>query len=265
MPDGENGGPGYQKHPGYSVDLVPSPKRVRVRVGDHTVADSEAALLVLETAHTPVYYFPESDLATDLMVANDHDSYCPFKGNASYWNLVVDGRTIENAVWGYKTPFDEVTGLVGYRAFYWNRVDSWWEEDEEIFVHPRDPRVRIDVIQSHRRVVVTAGGQDIADSDNGLFLYETGLPTRYYLPQSDVKMDQLETADLLTACPYKGEARHWRLRNHPELGEVAWQYAAPLGEVARIKNHVCFYNERVEKITVGGRDVPLVRTKWSLS
>lgn len=272
MPDGTNAGPGYAKHPGYKVDPVPCPKRVRVEVAGATIADSEAALLVLETAHTPVYYFPEADLRLDLMTANDHDSYCPFKGTAAYWHVEAGGRRVENAVWGYPEPFDEVAGLVGYRAFYWDRMDHWLEEDEEVFVHPRDPHVRIDILASKRRVVVEAGGRAVAESTEALFLFETGLPVRYYLPRKDVARDRLTATDLVTACPYKGEAGHWRLTDDGGAGgagspgggpEIAWHYPAPLAEVGRIKDHICFYNERVDRITVDGRAVDRPHNKWS--
>ena len=95
-------GPGYAKHPGYRVEVVPCPKRVRVRVGDEFVADSMAVRSVLESRHTPVYYFPRADVRTDLMQPTDHASYCPFKGTASYWNIGAR----ENAVWSYEDPYE---------------------------------------------------------------------------------------------------------------------------------------------------------------
>lgn len=115
----------WGRHPGYRVDLEPDPARVRVRLGDAVVAESDRTLRVLETDHAPVTYFPRADVRLDLMERTDHHTFCPFKGEASYWTLHADGRTEENAAWSYEDPFEEVEGLRGYVAFYPDRVT--WE------------------------------------------------------------------------------------------------------------------------------------------
>jgi uncharacterized protein (DUF427 family) len=121
-----NPAPGFVTRPDYRVDLATEPRRVKVMFGDMTVADSSAALRVEETGHGPVYYFPEKDVRLDLMRPTDHHTRCPYKGQASYWSIELPGsdRRAENAVWGYPSPYDEVSGLAGYYAFYPNRVDS---------------------------------------------------------------------------------------------------------------------------------------------
>ena len=123
-----NPAPGFASRPDYRVDLVPEKRRVKVVFGGVTIADSTAALQVEEMGHSPVHYVPEKDVRLELMHRTDHHTHCPYKGEASYWTIEVpDGggvRRSENAVWGYPTPYDEVTGIAGYYAFYPNRVNS---------------------------------------------------------------------------------------------------------------------------------------------
>ena len=119
MPKGESL---YRQYPDYRVDLEPNPDRVRVFLGDEMIADSRRTLLVRETRHEPVVYFPREDVSFEHLVRSEHTSFCPFKGEASYWTLRVAGRESENAVWSYEDPFDEVAGLKGYLAFYTDRV-----------------------------------------------------------------------------------------------------------------------------------------------
>ena len=119
-----NPAPGWEKKPEHRVDLRPESRRVRVTFGGVTVADTGQALRVEETGHGPVMYIPANDMRLDLMKKTEHSTYCPFKGHASYWTLKVGDNSSENAVWGYETPYDEMTGLAGYFAFYDTRVDN---------------------------------------------------------------------------------------------------------------------------------------------
>lgn len=119
-----NPAPGWASKPEHRVDLHPESRRVRVTYAGTVVADSTAALRVEETGHGPVYYVPETDMRLDLMHKTVHSTYCPFKGRASYWTLEVGGKSSENAIWGYQSPYDEMTGLAGHYAFYPNRVDG---------------------------------------------------------------------------------------------------------------------------------------------
>ncbi len=113
----------YHKFPDYRVDLDPSATRVRVRFGGEVVADSDRTLVVRETKHEPVVYFPREDVRFDLLEPTSHTTFCPFKGEASYWTLRVGDRAEENVVWSYDNPFDEVAGLKHYVSFYADRVD----------------------------------------------------------------------------------------------------------------------------------------------
>ena len=124
MPKGESL---YHKYPDYRVDLDPSRERVRVCFNGELIADSAKTLIVRETKHDPVVYFPREDVRLDAMQRTDHETFCPFKGEASYWSLRVGDRVEENAVWTYEDPFDEVAGLKDYVSFYPDRVE-WLRE-----------------------------------------------------------------------------------------------------------------------------------------
>jgi len=256
--------PGFVKNPTYRIVIEQSPRRVRVAFAGATIVDTTRALLLLEQNHLPVYYVPIADVRMDLMTPTDHRTHCPYKGDASYWTIRVGDRTAENAVWGYKDPFEECLPIKGTVAFYWNRVDHWYEEDEEIFVHPRDPHKRVDAILSHRPVEVILGGETVAKSTRAHFLFETGLPTRYYIPPEDVRMDVLTPSQTQTRCPYKGIARYWSATvGGREFADIAWGYPDPIPECPKIKGLVSFYNENVDEIRVDGKPVPKVRTKWT--
>lgn len=256
--------PGFASHPGYRVDVLPCPKRIRIVFGGETLADSTDVKIVRETKITPVYYVPKRDVRQDMLTTTDHSTYCPFKGDASYWTVQAGGKLAENAVWAYETPYQEVAELKDHMGFYWGRMDHWYEEDEEVFVHARDPHVRIDVLASTRPVTVKLGGEVVAESRRALFLYETGLPTRYYLPREDLRTELLRPSDTQSACPYKGTASYHNL----EVGgatyqDIVWTYPDPVAEVGRIKDHLCFFNEKVEAILVDGEEQPRPKTKWS--
>jgi uncharacterized protein (DUF427 family) len=256
--------PGFAKKPDYRVDLVASPRRVRVMFAGHTIADTTGTVLMRETGHVPVYYFPVDDIDSAVCVPSSHTSFCPFKGTASYWTVRAGGRAAENAMWRYPEPYAEVPGLAGLASFYWSKMDHWYEEDEEIFVHPRDPYKRIDVVESHRPVRVVIDGETVAETTRARFLFETGLPTRYYIPPEDVRMDLLVASVTTSRCPYKGIARYWSARiDGRETADIAWSYPDPIAECPRLRDLVCFYNEVVDDIFVDGRPVLKVRTPWS--
>ncbi len=123
-----NPAPGYATKPEHRVDLLPETRRVRVTFAGAVIADSKVAVRCEETGHEPVHYVPEKDVRLDLMRATEHKSYCPFKGDCSYWTIEVAGagadHQSENAVWAYRAPYDEAVGLAGHYAFYKSRVDA---------------------------------------------------------------------------------------------------------------------------------------------
>ncbi len=257
-------GPGYAKNPEHHVRIEPSPRRVRAVVGGETVADSTRMRLLHEARHLPVYYFPLEDIRFDLMARTGTSTHCPYKGDASYWSLAVGDRTVDDIVWCYETPFDEVPELAGLAAFYWGKVDRWYEEDEEIFVHARDPYKRVDAIPSSREVRVVLGGEEVARTRRAHFLFETNLPVRYYIPREDVRSELLQPTASATRCPYKGEAVYWRAEIGGRVFEdIVWSYPDPIPECPKIRGLMCFYNENVDAILVDGEATEKPTTKWS--
>jgi len=246
------------------VATEPSPRHVRAVFAGTTVADSKRVLLLRERGHVGVYYFPMDDVRMDLLVRTDKHTRCPYKGDASYWSVEVNGRRAENAVWAYEDPLSERVDIKGHVAFYWDKLDHWFEEDEEVFVHPRDPHHRVDACRSSRHVRVVIGGETVAASDRPVLVFETGLPVRYYLPKTDVRLDLLTPTDTVTRCPYKGQARYWSATaGDTTVEDAAWSYTYPLPAVSTIAGHVCFFQERVDEIWVDGEQVERPQTPWS--
>src|SRR5258708_3867524 len=130
-------------NPDYRITFERSPRRGRGRFHREMHAGSAAAHLLFETGRPPGHHFSRADVRQDLLRPTEHHTYCPYKGTASYWSIAVGDRVSENAVWGYREPFAEVAAIEDYVAFYWDRVDHWYEEDDEIFVHARDPYKRV--------------------------------------------------------------------------------------------------------------------------
>jgi len=248
---------------GQRVRLEPNLRRVRVFFGGEAVADSTRTLYLFETGHLPVYYFPRADVRFGLLEPTSHRTHCPYKGDASYYTVVAGGQRYENAVWAYPDPIDSVPELRDYVAFYWDQADAWYEEDDEVFRHPRDPYHRVDVLNSSRHVQVLLNGVLVAESRRPRLLFETGLPVRYYLPKLDVRLDLLQPSPKRTRCPYKGEAVYWSVQAAGELHEdIAWSYPAPIPETQKIENLLAFFNEK-EDIVVDGVLQERPVTKWS--
>lgn len=247
----------------HTLYVEDSPKRVRVKFAGQTVADSRRVKLLHETGLLPVYYFPEADVRADLLAPTDHQTHCPFKGDAAYRSVRVGERVAENAVWTYPNPTDESPLSAGYHAFYWDRMDAWYEEDEEVFVHPRDPYHRIDVLQSSRRVRVRVGGEVVAETERPKMLLETGLPTRYYIPPVDVRTERLRPSETTSLCPYKGKASYQSVEAGGAVAEdVAWYYPETLRDAEGVAGYFCFFNEKVD-LEVDGEMLERPKTKWS--
>jgi uncharacterized protein (DUF427 family) len=240
------------------------PRRLRVFFAGAVIADSTRALYLFEKDHLPIYYFPWEDVRRDLLRPSDHFSQCPRKGNAVYWSIAVNGRSSADAVWSYPDPLAPVSEIANYVAFYWDRVDAWYEEDDEVFKHARDPYKRVDVLQSSRRVQVAAGGIIVADTTHPRLLFETGLPTRYYIPKIDVRLDLLRPTTTHTTCPYRGVASYFSLdTGQAHINDIAWIYPAPIPEIPKIENLVAFFNERVDRIVIDGDTEVKPVTRWS--
>jgi uncharacterized protein (DUF427 family) len=226
----------------HALYLEPSPRRVRGISGGETVVDSTDVALLHETGYLPVWYFPRSDVRFDLLEATDHTTHCPFKGDAVYWTIRAGSRIAENKVWGYPQILPETPEITDRVAFYWDAVDHWYEEDEEVFVHPRDPYHRVDIVRSSRSVRISLDGVVLAESIQPMAVFETGLPTRWYLPKDDLR-EAVERSPKITACPYKGTASYWNVGGHEN---IAWSYESPIPVAAALRGLVAFYDEIVD-------------------
>ena len=250
--------------PGHWLHISKSPRHVRVVFGGKTIADSKRAKLLREDSILPVYYFPALDVRADLMAPSVHKTQCPYKGEASYWLLKAANKMAENAAWSYGNPLPEASALKDHYAFEWNKMDAWYEEDEEIFVHPRDPFKRVDVLPSKRHVRIVIDGETVADTHRPRLLFETNHPVRYYIPQEDVRMDLLIESPTKSRCPYKGPASYWSVKIGDQLFEDrVWGYMEPVPECPKIKGLLCFFHERGAEIYVDGEKVPAPKTKWA--
>jgi uncharacterized protein (DUF427 family) len=254
--------------PSFSQDLrfrwEDSRRRVHTVIGGVTVADSKRVMLLHEFGRLPVFYFPMDDVRMDVLEATDHHYISPQKGEASFWTIRVGDRVAENAAWSYLTPLSEGPQIKGYMAFYWDLLDAWYEEDEQVFAHARDPYKRVDILPGSRHIRIELGGLTIADTRNPHLLIETGLPTRYYIPKQDVRMELLEATKTTTRCPYKGEASYWSARMDNKIfKDIVWSYSDPLPACLPIDGLLSFFNERVDALYVDDKLLPKPKTPWS--
>lgn len=227
-------------------------KRVRAFVGGHLVADTIRPAYVWEKPYYPTYYLPLDDVrATLVLIGRTHAS--PSRGEGQIYTIRVGDRQVDDAALRYPdSPIEALRELV---RLEWAAMDAWFEEDEEVYTHPRDPYTRVDILASSRRVRVEVDGVVVAESTHPYLLFETGLPTRYYLPKTDVRMDLLEHTDTVTHCPYKGQAEYWSVRSPGGLRtDLAWSYRTPLPESAKIAGRIAFYSDRVVLYVDGVRD-----------
>ena len=225
-------------------------KRVRVYLGAEVVADTTSAKYVWERPYYPTYYFPAADVRKDLLVDTGETYRSPSRGTASVHSVKAGGQEASAAarVWDQS----EIDAINGYVSFNWNAMSRWFEEEEEVYVHARDPYTRIDILQSSRHVEVVIGGVTVADSHQPKLLFETGLPVRYYLPKTDVRLDLLVASDTATSCPYKGDAEYWHVRTDDgHVEDIVWSYRIPVAESSQIAGLVAFYNEKVDIIIDG--------------
>jgi uncharacterized protein (DUF427 family) len=236
------------------LKVEPAAKRLRAWVGGQLLVDTTGALLVWESPYYPQYYLPRADVRTELLVPSDLTAHSTSRGEATYHSIKVGDRVVPDAVWEY--PDSPIEAIRDHLRIEWSAADHWFEEDEEVFVHPRSPYARVDCLPSSRRVQVVVDGVTVADTRKPTLLFETGLPTRYYIPLPDVRVDLLEESESVTRCPYKGMASYWSLKvGEQRYEDLAWYYPTPLPESIRIAGLVCFYNDRVD-LLVDGEPAP---------
>ncbi|MGZ4546146.1 MAG: DUF427 domain-containing protein [Blastococcus sp.] len=242
--------------------VEPTPRWVRVRLGDELVADSRRALLhvqygpgSLPRSFLPTYYLPADDVRPGVLVAADHDD------GTTTWTVEAGGRRVERGAWMHGSPPSPLEALAGMITFSWRDL-TWFDEDEPLLAHARDPHKRVDVAPSSRHVRVELDGHLLAESTRPLLLFETVLPVRYYLPRDDV-LAELLPSPTSTTCPYKGVASWWSARVGDRVVEdLAWSYPTPIAENPRIAGLICLRNERVDLVVDGElQERPI--TPWS--
>jgi uncharacterized protein (DUF427 family) len=235
--------------------VEPVPRRIRAQLAGETVLDTTRALYVWEWPFYPQYYVPLADVDAAFLVAEGYTQHSPQGAVDLHALNVKDTHRPHAAKVIRQSP---VEGLSGTVRFDWSALDLWLEEDERVFVHPRNPYVRVDALRSTRRVRVEIEGAVLADSGSPVMVFETGLPTRYYLNRTEVDFTFLRPTDTMTECPYKGTtSNYWSVvvdgRPHPDL---AWSYDFPTRQLLPIAGLISFYNEQVD-ISVDGE--PLER------
>jgi uncharacterized protein (DUF427 family) len=214
--------------------VEPVPRRLRGILGGATVFDTTRALYVWEWPPYPQYYIPLADVDPGVLA----------KGIAA--RVHTEGA------------------LDGMVRFDWDALDAWFEEDEQVFVHPRNPYARVDVLRSTRPVRVELDGLLLADATACVMLFETGLPPRYYLDRTAVHFEHLRPSDTVTACPYKGRTSSWWsvAAGDAVHADLAWAYDFPVREVHPIAGLVAFLNEKVD-VVLDGERLPRPQTPFS--
>ena len=226
------------------VHTEPSMKRVRTFLRGDLVADSTQPMLVWEKPYYPTYYFPSGDIRAEL-IATDQIKHSPSRGDGRVYDVKVGTDVAPGAALRYPdSPLEQLRDLV---RLEWVAMTEWLEEDEPVYTHPRDPYTRVDILASSRHVRVELDGIRLADSHQPRILFETGLPPRYYLPLSHIRMDLLHPSATETHCPYKGTATYWSVHSGDRVYEdYVWIYRSPLPESQKIAGLASFYNEKVD-------------------
>lgn len=249
--------------------MVKEPGKMRVEQGDkrirgfaagELVFDTRRPVLVWEVPYFPTYYIPEADVLVGLVATGD-TKRSSRRGDGEMLDVKLNGDSLHEAALRYPdSPVEKLRGLI---RFEWDALDEWLEEDEPVYTHARDPYTRLDILRSSRRVEVIVDGVKVAESRSPTLLFETGLPTRYYIPISDVRPGVLRPSDSQTHCPYKGTATYFSVEVDGKTHEdIVWIYRSPLPESQKIAGLVSFYNEKVD-IYVDGELQARPKTKFS--
>ncbi|KAI9712216.1 MAG: hypothetical protein M1812_006951 [Candelaria pacifica] len=240
--------------------LEPTDRRIRIFFNGTYIVDTLAARHVWEHPYFPQYYVPKSEVKGGALSIGDVVAETPKdqRGLARVGNLKVGGKDTDRVL-----LFEGEGKLGGLVRFEFGAMDAWYEEDMEIFVHPKDPYKRIDILPSQRPVKVEVDGKVIAESISSMHLHETGLPTRFYLPKTSVNWEYLTPSYTISKCPYKGEANYYNVQvNNKTHRDLVWWYKTPTSESLAIAGLVCFYNEKVDT-TLDGKRLERPKSKFA--
>jgi uncharacterized protein (DUF427 family) len=253
--------PDYPAPPVQANHVEPVPRRISAVLAGQTVVDTTSARYVWEWPGFPQYYIPLADIVPGVLV-DEHSVEETPRGDAKRHGLRLGDveRTGAALVLGAA----KVEGLDDTVRFEWSALDAWFEEDEQVFVHPRSPYSRVDSIRSTRTVRVESHGVVLAESSSPVMCFETGLPTRYYLNRTDVDFSHLVPTETQTACPYKGVTTgYWSAvidgRTHPD---IAWAYDFPTRDLTPIAGLIAFYNEKLD-LFIDGVELERPRSHFS--
>ncbi len=234
--------------------VEPAPRRVRGVLADQVVFDTTSALYVWEKPYYPQYYLPLRDVAQHYLIEVDAGKDPRPDITATHDLRVAQVQRSRAAqVFGVEAA----TGLVGHVRFQWEALDAWFEEDEQIYLHPRNPYVRVDALRSHRRVRIEVDGVVLADTGSPVMVFETGLPTRYYIDRTDVRFEHLVRTETVSVCPYKGSTSDYWSAVTPagKYSDLAWSYRSTTDGLRAIAGMVAFYDEKVD-VLVDGQPQP---------
>ena len=229
-----------------------APRRVRGFVANKAVFDTTQAMYVWEWPYYPQYYIPLADVMLDLLVAENTTQHSS-RGMVELYGLRVSDVHRPHAAKVLRdSSLERLSGTV---RFDWAALDTWFEEDERVFVHPRNPYVRVDAVRSSRNVRIELEGVVLGESSTPIMVFETGLPTRYYLNRTEIEFDHLIATDTVTECPYKGTtAGYWSVQLGDQIcRDAAWTYEFPRGELLPITGLIAFYNEKVDIFVDGDK------------
>jgi uncharacterized protein (DUF427 family) len=230
--------------------MEPTDRWIRGTVNGETVVDSKHARLMIESPGEVDYYFPLEDVRVDLLEESEETETSGYRGTRKFWDLRQNGQVVKKAAWTYESK-DKRPDFSGYLAFDWKAMDHWFEEEEEVFLHARNPYHRIDTIKSSRHVKVFIDGVKIADTNGPFLLFETSLPTRYYIPLEDVEQAYLTPTDTHSVCPYKGTASYYSMTvNGETYKDIIWTYPEPIPEAPRLKGTASFWPEKDKRIQI---------------
>jgi uncharacterized protein (DUF427 family) len=241
--------------------VEPVPRRIRAFLDGRVVVDTTSALYVWEWPYYPQYYLPVADVDANMLVDEQHQQHL-LLGTAGRQGIQGKSGYRPGAAHLYThSPIEGITGTV---HIDWAALDSWFEEDEQVFVHPRNPYARVDALRSTRMIAVEVDGVELARSSSTVMVFETGLPTRYYFNRTEVNFDRLVPSDTVTSCPYKGTtSAYWSLAlEGKSVPDIAWAYDFPTRQLLPIAGLVAFYNERVD-ITIDGQPQARPTTHFS--
>jgi uncharacterized protein (DUF427 family) len=241
--------------------IEPVPRRIRAFLGGQAVLDTTSAVYVWEWANYPQYYIPLADVDGEALVDEEREEHLS-RGTARRHGLRVGEISRAGAAHVYGE--DALAGLQGMVRFEWDALDAWFEEDERVFVHPRNPYARVDALRSTRPVRVELEGVVLAECSCPVMVFETGLPTRYYVDRTAVRFEHLVSSDTVTSCPYKGRTSgYWSVRIGGQPHEdLAWAYDFPTQALAPIAGLIAFYNEKLD-ISVDGELLERPKTHFA--